>query len=148
MKREELISKWLDNNLNNQELQAFKALEDYDDLVKLDTHLQAFKADEYTTSNELEKVLSKIKSEKAPSKTHWIKPLMRVAAILAICFSLYYYTTTLDTPITTDVAQKTNIQLPDASSVSLNAQSLLAFNKNHWKIHHNLNESCQIPKLK
>ena len=29
MKREELISKWLDNNLNDQELEAFKALEDY-----------------------------------------------------------------------------------------------------------------------
>ena len=58
---------------------------------------------------------------------------MRVAAILTVCFSLYYYTTTLDTTITTDVAQKTIIELPDASSVSLNAQSLLAFNKNHWK---------------
>ncbi len=133
MNREELISKWLDNNLNNQELQAFKNLEDYDDLVRLNTGLQAFKADDYDTSKELENVLSKIKSTKTQTTTHWIKPFMRVAAILAICFSLYYYTTTLDTTITTDVAQKTTIELPDASSVSLNAQSLLAFNKNHWK---------------
>lgn len=133
MNREKLISKWLDNNLNPQELQAFKNLEDYDDLVKLNTNLQAFKADEYDTSNELENVLFKIKSEKAQPKTHWIKPFMRVAAILAICFSLFYYTTTLDTTITTAMAQKTTIELPDASSVSLNAQSLLTFNKNHWK---------------
>ena len=132
MNREELISKWLDNNLNNQELHAFKKLEDYDDLVKLNTNLQAFKADEYDTSKELETVLSAIKSTKAPT-THWFKPFMRVAAILAICFSLYYYTTTIDTKITTSVAQKTTIELPDASSVSLNAKSLLAFNKKDWK---------------
>lgn len=133
MKREELISKWLDNDLNDQELQAFKNLEDYDDLVKLNAGLLAFKADDYDTSKELENVLSKIKSTKTQTTTHWIKPFMRVAAILAVCFSLYYYTITLDTTITTDVAQKTTIELPDASSVSLNAQSLLAFNKNHWK---------------
>lgn len=134
MNREALISKWLDNNLKPQELEAFKQLEDYDDLVKLNTNLQAFKADEYDTSKELETVLSKIvQSKKTQSKTQWLKPLMRVAAILAVCFSLYYYTTTLDTTITTAVAQKTTVELPDASSVSLNAKSLLAFNKNHWK---------------
>ncbi len=133
MNREELISKWLDNDLNEQELKAFKNLEDYDDLVMLNTGLQAFKADDYDTSKELENVLSKIKSTKSQTTTHWIKSFMRVAAILAVCFSLYYYTTTLDTTITTAVAQKTTVELPDASSVSLNAESLLAFNKNHWK---------------
>lgn len=133
MERETLISKWLDNDLNDQELQAFKNLEDYDDLVKLNTSLQAFKADDYDTSKELENVLSKIKSTKTQTTAHWIKPFMRVAAILAISFSLYYYTTTLDITITTAVAQKTTIELPDASSVSLNAKSLLAFNKKDWK---------------
>ncbi|WNH13360.1 FecR family protein [Thalassobellus suaedae] len=132
MNREKLISKWLDNNLNNLELEAFKNLEDYDDLVKLDTSLQTFKADNYDTSKELETVLSTIKSKKQ-QPTHWFKPFMRIAAILAICFSLYYYITTIDTTISTMVAQKTTIDLPDASSVSLNAKSLLAFNKKDWK---------------
>ncbi len=132
MKREILISKWLDNDLNDQELEAFKNLEDYDDLVKLDNSMQAFKAEDFNTSAELDQVLSKIKSTKKQT-THWIKPLMRVAAILAVCFSLYYYTTILDTTITTKFAQKTTIELPDASSVSLNAKSLLAFNKKDWK---------------
>ena len=132
MNREELISKWLDNNLNDQELKAFKNLEDYDDLVKLHTSLQAFKVDDYDTSKELENVLSTIKSKKHP-KTNWFKPLMRVAAILAICFGLYYYTTTLDTTISTEYAQKTTIELPDASSVSLNAKSFLVYNKKDWK---------------
>lgn len=133
MKREILISKWLNNDLNDLELEAFKKLEDYNDLVKLNNSMQAFKAEEFNTSAELDTVLSKIKSTKKQTTTHWIKPLMRVAAILAVCFSLYYYTTTLDTTITTKFAQKTTIKLPDTSSVSLNAKSLLAFNKNNWK---------------
>jgi len=138
MKREDLISKWLDNSLNNQELEAIKKLEDYDDLVKLNQNLQAFKSDNYDTSKELERVLSSIKSKKQPS-TNWIKPVMQVAAILAICFSLYYYTTTLDTTITTEFAQKTTIELPDESSVSLNAKTFLAFNKKSWKNERNVN---------
>ncbi|TYA84420.1 FecR family protein [Seonamhaeicola marinus] len=132
MDKETLILKWLNNDLNDQELQAFKNLEDYDDLVKLNTNLQAFKAPEYDANNELKSVLSTIKSTKE-KKTHWIKPFMRVAAILAICFSLYYYTTTIDTTFTTEMAQKTSFELPDASSVSLNAQSELVFNKSSWK---------------
>ena len=132
MNKETLISKWLNNDLNDQEFEAFKRLEDYDDLVKLNDSMQAFKADDYDTSRELESVLKTIKTSKKQS-IHWVKPFMRAAAILTICFSLYYYTTTIDTTITTEFAQKTTIELPDASSVSLNAKSLLAFNKNSWK---------------
>lgn len=132
MNREALILKWLNNDLNDQEFEAFKALEDYDDLVKLHTNLQHFKADNYDTSAELENVLSSIKVKSAPIN-NWLKPLMRVAAVLAICFSVYYYTTTLDTTVTTQLAQKTTVELPDASTVSLNAKSLLAYNKNDWK---------------
>lgn len=132
MEKEFLISKWLNNDLNDQELEAFKMLEDYDELVKLSNSMQAFKANDYNTSSELESVLKTIKTTKWQS-TSWLKPFMRIAAILAICFSLYFYTTTIGTNITTDYAQKTNVDLPDASSVSLNAKSLLSFNKNSWK---------------
>ncbi len=133
MKREVLISKWLDNDLNDQEFDAFKSLEDYDDLVKLNRGLQAFKANnDYDTSKELDVVLNTIRSHKKPT-AQWFKPLIRVAAILAVCFSLYYYTTTLDTTITTEFAQKTKVELPDASRVNLNAKSFLSFNKGNWK---------------
>lgn len=138
MKREDLISKWLDHTLNNQELEAFKKLKDYDDLVKLNQNLQAFKPDSYDTSIELDRVLSSINSKKQ-RLTNWIKPIIQVAAILAMCFSLYYYTTTLDTTITTEFAQKTTIELPDESSVSLNAKTFLAFNKKSWKNERNVN---------
>lgn len=137
MKRDELISKWLDNNLSNEEFKAFKSLEDYDDLIKLNNHLQAFKADSFNVDQALNNTLSAIKTKK--QATQWFKPLIKIAAILAICFGLYYYTTTLNTTINTVVAQKTIVELPDASSVSLNAKSILTFNKSNWNNQRNVN---------
>lgn len=134
MNRETLILKWLNNDLNDQELEAFKSLEDYDDLVKLQENLQGFKAESYDTSEEYAALNEAIRSTKPQtSRNSWINPFLRVAAILAVCFGLYYYTTTLDTTVTTAMAERTSIELPDNSSVELNAASVLAFNKSHWK---------------
>ena len=131
MKREDLIKKWLDNELNIQELEEFKALEDYEALVKLSNSTKRFKAPEFNTSEELNTVLDTINTAKQYSR-NWLKPLLRVAAILTISFSVYYYTTTLDTNINTLAAQKTTIELPDESNVSLNALSTLTYNKKNW----------------
>jgi len=134
MERENLIKKWLNNELDSHELKAFKELKDYDELTSLNTNIQYFKSEDYDTTIELNKLKSAIKtSQKNNTKINWIKPVMRVAAIFAICFSVYYYTTTLDTTITTLASEKTSIELPDDSNVSLNAKSLLTFNKNNWE---------------
>ena len=131
MKREDLIKNWLDSQLNSHELEAFKKLEDYEALIKLSNATKRFKAPEYNTSLELNAVLNTISVSKKQS-TYWLKPILRVAAILAISFSVYYYTTTLDTNIITLAAQKTTIELPDETSVSLNALSTITFNKKSW----------------
>lgn len=133
MKREDLILKWLDNNLNSQELEAFKALEDYDELIRLNKSLQQFKPENFDSDYELERLNATLKN-KIKKKNNWLKPFLRVAAILAICLSgYYYYTTTLDTNFNTQLAEKESILLPDNSQVQLNAKSTLAFNKSSWK---------------
>lgn len=137
MKREDLIKKWLDNNLNSQELEAFKQLEDFTELKRLDTALQQFKPQEFESDSELEKLNLAIKS-KTKKQNNWLKPFLRIAAILAICFGSYYYTTTLDTNFNTDFAEKENIILPDNSQVKLNAKSTLTFNESNWENSRNL----------
>ena len=135
MERKDLIKKWLDDELNSQELEAFKKLEDYKELTTLSNNLKRFKAPEYNVQEELNVALRHINTSKKESKTHWLRPVLRIAAILAISFSVFYYTTTLDTNIATIAAQKTTIELPDASNVSLNAMSSLAFNESSWDKH-------------
>lgn len=131
MDKELLIKKWLDNNLNATELEAFKTLEEYDSLVKLSNNLKHFKASDFDSNKELDTVLQKIKTQKT-TKYSWVKPFLRVAAVVAICFSVYFYTTNLDTNFNTLASQKTSIELPDASNVQLNADSKLTYNKRSW----------------
>ncbi|MBT8394336.1 MAG: FecR domain-containing protein [Bacteroidia bacterium] len=131
MERELLIRKWLDNDLDANELEAFKKLEDYEALVKLSDSVKHFKADEYNSKKELNIVLQTIKSKKS-TKNNWLKPLMRIAAVLVISFGVYYFTANRNTTVSTLVAEKNEVELPDMSQVKLNNKSSLTFNKKSW----------------
>ena len=131
MEREHLIKKWLDNDLNANELEAFKKFEDYEALVKLSDSIKHFKAEDFDSNKELNSVLQKINTQKAP-KNNWVKPLLRIAAILVISVGVYYFSINTDTKINTVVAEKTTVDLPDQSLVQLNAQSKISFNKKSW----------------
>ncbi|WP_299115243.1 FecR domain-containing protein [uncultured Winogradskyella sp.] len=132
MTREELIKKWLDNNLNAKEQKAFGQLKDYDELILMNSALKDFKAPEFSVDNNYDKLKPKLERHIQKSR-NWLKPLLRIAAILAICFSVYYYSTSLDTEISTQIAQSTEVRLPDASTAHLNANSTLSFNEKSWE---------------
>jgi len=137
MEKEYLIKKWLDNSLTPKELEAFKALEDYEALTKLSNYSIGFKATEFNEDEALKMVLHKIETKKQ-SNTNWLQPILKIAAILFLCFGAYYYTTTLDTTFTTDFSEKIAIDLPDNSKVNLNALSSITFNKSDWKNNRNI----------
>lgn len=131
MERDELILKWLNNDLTVAELEAFKQLKDYEALMTLNTHLHGFKAKEYNVFEELEATLKAIETRKK-AKRNWLPIVMRVAAVLVVCLGIFYYTTTLDTQVSTLIAEKQTIELPDASTVVINAKSSITYNKHDW----------------
>ena len=131
MTQEELIKKWLDNELSKSEFEAFKQLEDYNDLVKLDHSIQRFKSPEYISEAELASTLKQLESRKI-KKINWLKPIMRIAAVLVIALGLYFYISGLETTYQTDIAQQIETVLPDDSQITLNAASTLSFNKRSW----------------
>jgi len=97
----------------------------------MNTALKDFKSPQFFIENNYKTLKSKLKPN--DSKTNqWFKPLLRLAAILALGFSIYYYTTTLDAKFNTNIAQQTTIKLPDTSTVNLNANTTLTFNEKHW----------------
>ncbi|MFK7833849.1 MAG: FecR family protein [Winogradskyella sp.] len=130
MQREELIKKWLDHNLNTEEQIAFEQLEDYKDLIQMNTALLDFKAPEFAIDDTYAHLKPSLKTKTL--NPQWLKSLLRIAAILAIGFSVYYYTSTLDTEVGTFIAEQTTIALPDESTVNLNANSTLSFNEHSW----------------
>lgn len=132
MKREALIKKWLDNELNSEELKAFNAMNDAQELHKLSESLKAFKAPEFDTSETFGTIKHTIQTPQIRHSTNWPKQLLRMAAVLVVGLGLFYFTTTLDTNVSTVIAEKTSIELPDASLVTINALTEVSFNKNKW----------------
>lgn len=129
MKREELIKKWLDDELDSKELELFKNLDDYADLLRISDSMRYFKADSYDVDVEFEKV-EKIIDVK--QKRNWLKPLSSIAAALLVIFSVYYSLSLQGTEVSTLASQKQTLELPDHSSVSLNALSSLTYNADEW----------------
>jgi len=140
MNREELIKKWLDNALSSEELSAFNALDDAKDLNRLSDSMKAFKAPEFNSSEVFEGINHAIKTSQTKQSNNWTKQLLRIAAIFVIGFGLYYYTTTFNTNISTVIAEKTSIELPDASLVTINSLTDISFNKKNW----NINRAVQL----
>jgi ferric-dicitrate binding protein FerR (iron transport regulator) len=141
MTREELLQKWLDHSLSPQELEAFKQLEDYEELTKMDTALQYFKAPDVDIAAAYDAVQKPVQKD-TQKPTSWLKPLLRIAAILVIGFGAYFYTTLSNpTIVETQVATKKSVDLPDTSSVTLNAVSSLTFNEDSWKENREVNLS-------
>ncbi|WP_299125390.1 FecR domain-containing protein [uncultured Winogradskyella sp.] len=132
MNREELIKKWLDNNLNTEEQKAFEQLEDYNKLIQMDNALKDFKAPKFSVDETYKTLQPKLKSS-STKFNRWLKPLLKLAAVLVIGITINYYTSAIDTKVDTSIAQKTSIELPDDSSVKLNANSSIAFNESKWQ---------------
>ena len=131
MKRKELIKKWLDNNLSTEEQKAFEQLKDYKDLTQMDIALNDFKSPEVDVDTTFKNIKRKLKLNSTKSN-RWIKPLLKIAAVLIIGIGVNHYTTTIDSKFDTSIAQKTAIELPDESTVKLNSNSLITFNENKW----------------
>ena len=132
MTREELIKKWLDNELNPSEYKAFKALEDVDDLEKLAYNSRRFEAPDVDLLASFKEIKAEISSKKSIRKISWTTHFIRVAAAVIIGLGIFYYTSTLDTNVSALMAEKSSVVLPDDSEVMLNAMSSVSFNKHKW----------------
>ncbi len=130
MKREELIKKWLDNELDPKELALFKDLDDYEDLLRISNSVHYFKADSFDTNSEFEKIEKIIDAKQ--KKKNWLRPLSSIAAAILVLFGIYYSFSIQNTKISTLASQKQTLKLPDNSSVSINALSSLTYDDNEW----------------
>jgi ferric-dicitrate binding protein FerR (iron transport regulator) len=100
-------------------------------LLKIDESIKLFKAPEFSVDKGYNDLKSILKSK--PKKSiSWFKPILKIAAAIVLGLSLFYYISHLDSEITTQIAEQSSVILPDASSVELNANSLLTYNKKSW----------------
>ncbi|MEL6811503.1 MAG: FecR family protein [Bacteroidota bacterium] len=140
MKKEDLIVKWLDNNLNEEELRAFKELDAYSAFMKLDQAAQQFKAPDF----DLDANLAKLKDQKPSAKPvfAWKQYVAGVAAALVLFLGVYlsfFNTTDTDTTFLAQNGETKEFILPDRSEVVLNAGSNISYESEDWGQNRNLN---------
>lgn len=133
MNKEEIIQKWLAGELSEAEKKAFEA----DDLFALDREIienaQAFKAPLPDTS--FETFRQKINAEKSTNVRPLVpwRSILKIASVVVISFALFYiFNNNPEVTVEALAANKTEVSLPDASAVTLNAASTLSYNKSEW----------------
>lgn len=130
-----MIKKWLSDELTPSELEMFKQTEDYafhKDILKFADH---FKAPEVSTTANYENLSKHLEMRNKPSTSlAWLRPALRFAAVFVIGFALYYlFFSDKLVEIQTTTGNKTTIELPDASVVTINALSELSYSRTGWK---------------
>lgn len=138
MKKEDLIIKWLDNNLSESELKAFKELDASSTFMKLDEAAKQFKAPQFNVEENLEKLL---RQKPAPVKQlSWKRYISSIAAALVLTLGIYFvFFNNNETTFFAQNTQQTEFNLPDASEVVLNAGSHIVYIKSNWNNNRSLN---------
>lgn len=132
--QENYLAKWLNNELSGEELAEFKKSAEYTSYQKLKEASSTLEAPKF----DAEKSWSSLKNkrESSNSKVIQLRPftkLMRVAAAIAvIAVASIFYFNTLDKTISTQYAERTEVLLPDASEIVLNADSEVSYSKKKW----------------
>ena len=136
MNNDQLLKKWLSDELNEAELNDFMGFDDFDLNTKIIEGAKHFKASNFSTVNSYEdfKKNTKLTEKKTPViKLSSYKMLYRIAALFIIGISIYsvFFYNNLTT-VQTLASNKTTFELPDASTVILNTESKAHYSKNKW----------------
>lgn len=132
MKKNYFLAKWLNGELTEEQLLQYISQEEIDVYKKIAVNSQQFEVPDYDVEVEHSAVLAKKSSTKI-RKPNFMKPALRIAAMIAVFFTAYYYFSNTKTIYTTNLAEKIDFELPDQSTVYLNASSEISFSEKKWK---------------
>jgi ferric-dicitrate binding protein FerR (iron transport regulator) len=128
---EELITKWLDNEISDQELSTLKKHKDFQELEKIKNASSQLDYGTYNKEDELERLQTRLKEsrvKKRPSMVKWLAAAVLVGVIMTGLYTSQQWSNEI---ISTPYASLV-YQLPDNSSVHLNNNSSISFNKKNW----------------
>ena len=130
---EDLLKKWMDNELDASELEVFNSLEDAAFLRKISIEIQLFKAPEYDSVLEYEKLKNTLKSPVNLVGRPNFRAVWSYAAAFLIGLGLFFTVSSSNTSLTSEKAEIKSQRLPDNSKVTINAASTLTYNSLLWR---------------
>ena len=135
MNKEDLIRKWLNDELTPAEKQTFEQGEDFELNQAIIDGAKQFKASNFSKPNTFQDLQLAYQAKKTTTKQlDWFKPLLKIASVVVISLGIYFtFFNTNTIVIETLASQQTTIELPDHSQVTLNAGSDVSYNKKNWE---------------
>lgn len=138
MKENQLLAKWLNNDLSEDELATFAASPDFEKYQKIKNYTAHLEIDDWDENAMLSNILKQKKTETkvVPLYKKWF---FKAAAIfvlaLGITFTLKNFVPQTQTA---NFGEKTTFLLPDNSEVVLNSGSEINFKKWNWDTNRHL----------
>ena len=138
MDKEQLVIKWLSNDLTEEESKAFNALEDADLYKEIIEEAQRFNGNTHAKVESFDALEEKLVS-KSNNSINWVKVVSSIAAIFIVGFALFTFLNKDQiSSFQTTLAQNEVITLPDNSIVNLNELSELQYNNSKWETNRSL----------
>ena len=134
MKKDHLLKKWLLDELTDAELEDFKKSEDYELNMKMIEKIKHFDVPNDSSVKSYRAFKADLKDKNTPViQLNTYKMLFRIAGLFIIGASVYFlfFFNNLTT-VQTLASQQVTFELPDASSVILNADSKAKYSKKKW----------------
>jgi len=132
MDKDHLLHKYLNGTATSGEIRTLEADSAYSPYIKIASTAKSFETPLFKEKDNFNAITSKLAD---PSKVRPISPwkvIYRVAAAVVILFVGYLFIAGSETTISTQIAEKKEFLLPDASQVHLNSQSQISFYENKW----------------
>ncbi|MEZ4971114.1 MAG: FecR family protein [Flavobacteriaceae bacterium] len=132
--QENYLAKWLNDELTEEELAKFKESKEYAPYLKLREATDNLAAPDFDMAKAWEDLNKrKLGTKGKVIKLNPYKKYLGIAAVVALLFvATFLYFGNLNEEISTQYAERTNIVLPDASEVQLNADSQISYSKRKW----------------
>lgn len=131
------LAKWLNNEITEEELKEFLSEEEIRAYKKIAAETQLLKTPDFKQKEILKTVLESKKPK--VRKLSFYKHFYKVAALIAVIFATYWFTSNQTESYRTQLAEKITFELPDNSVVELNADSKVTFQPKKWNKNRDLN---------
>ena len=129
------LARWLANELTAEELQEFENSEDFAKYAQIVDTLETAELPEFDVEANFQATLDKLSNTTTSSGRGkkrviplWSYTAAASVILIFFAYSFFFSTTTY----TTQLAEKTNFELPDGSQVDMNAGSTVSFKKSSW----------------
>ena len=132
MDKNYILHKFLNGEASSDEIAALEASPEYRDYIRIARASEGFDAPNFDSKANFDAIQAKkIRRLQPPSPLSW-KNFMRIAAVFAVLATGFWFLNTIDTSVSTQIAEKKTFNLPDNSVVQLNSNSEVVYNKSSW----------------